>query len=126
MSVRQIARFGCLLALLVSTTVLLSAQNEPKMPVGSESKTITGCVHKGNEAGGYYLEDENGKTWELTDSADKVADHVGHKVALTGTSVHENASEEAKRASTEKAEAGGNNYADFRVSSVKMISDSCR
>jgi hypothetical protein len=115
---QRILRFCCLLTLALSTTILLSAQTH-------KTTAVTGCVHKGNEPNGFYLQDDSGKTWELTDSAAKVADHVGHKVTLTGYSMHEPKSEESKMAASEKEEAGGSNYADFHVSDVKMISDSC-
>jgi hypothetical protein len=120
---KQLLRFCCLLTLLLSTTILLSAQDEAKP--AHKSMTVTGCVHKGSEPGGFYLQDDSGKTWELTDAASKVSDHVGHKVTVTGYSMHEPKSEESKMAASEKEEAGSGNYADFHVSNVKMVSDSC-
>jgi ABC-type sugar transport system substrate-binding protein len=120
---KQLLRFCCLLTLLLSATILVSAQDEAKP--AHKSVTVTGCVHKGTEPGGFYLQGENGKTWELTDAAEKVGDHVGHKVAVTGYSMHEPKAEESKMAASEKEEAAGTNYADFHVSSVKMVSDSC-
>ena len=127
MTFKQLQQFAGVSVLVFGLSGLMSAQQNAKSSDSSmKTKSITGCVNKGQEAGGYFLKDDNGKTWELTDSDDKVADHVGHKVTLTGMSTKETKSEEAKIASAEKAEASGKHSGDFRVSSVKMISDSCQ
>ena len=57
------------------------------------SKTLTGCLQKGTEAGTYMLTNVSGgpaadnKEWRLMDApaALKLDDHVGHKVAVTGS-----------------------------------------
>jgi len=128
MTLKQLQQFAGVSVLVVGLSGLMSAQQNASKSSDSSMKTksITGCVNKGQEAGGYFLKDDNGKTWELTDSDDKVADHVGHKVTLTGMSTKETKSEEAKIATAEKAEGNGKHSGDFRVSSVKMISDSCQ
>jgi hypothetical protein len=126
MSVKQLLRFACLLAFVVSTTTLLCAQDEAKPAKSGKSKTVTGCVQKGTEAGGYTLTDESGKVWELASSAAKVSAHVGHKVTLTGSPTKAPKATEAKKESNEKEEAGSGTHAgDFKVSSVKMISETC-
>ena len=38
-------------------------QSGPSM--NGQVMSATGCLQKGQENGGYYLTDENGKTWEL-------------------------------------------------------------
>ena len=128
MTLKQLQQFAGVSVLVVGLSGLMSAQQNASKSSDSSMKTksITGCVNKGQEAGGYFLKDDNGKTWELTDSDAKVADHVGHKVTLTGMSTKETKSEEAKIATAEKAEGNGKHSGDFRVSSVKMISDSCQ
>jgi len=131
MTCKQLLRFASLTVLVFGATGLLSAQQNATQNTASGKKTmsITGCVNKGQETGGYFLKDDNGKMWELTDADAKVADHVGHKVTLTGMSTRESKSEEAKKATAEKAEAaevGGKHSGDFAVSSVKMISESCQ
>jgi hypothetical protein len=92
--------------------------------MSGQSMTATGCLQKGQESGGYYLTDENGKTWELMGSG--LAAHVGHKVTVTGTQTQESKSHETKVESAEKAEAGGNQYSDLKVTNLKMVSDSCQ
>jgi hypothetical protein len=57
------------------------------------STTLTGCLQKGPEAGTFVLTNVTGgpaadnKEWELVGvpAALKLAEHVGHKVAVTGS-----------------------------------------
>lgn len=92
--------------------------------MSGQSMTATGCLQKGQETGGYYLTDESGKTWELMGGG--LAKHVGHKITVTGTQTQESKTHETKVETSEKAEAGTNQYADLKVSSVKMVSESCQ
>jgi hypothetical protein len=90
----------------------------------SKTNSVTGCLQKGVEAGGFYIAGEDGKVWELSGKVD--AAHVGHKVTVNGHVLHRSKVEEAKYADNEKQEASGQPVADFQVSSLKMISDSCK
>ena len=89
-----------------------------------QSVSATGCLQKGQENGGYYLTDENGKTWELTGKS--LPSHVGHKVTVSGNLEPDSKSRESKKESMEKAEAGTNKYGDLHVTDVKMVSESCQ
>jgi len=60
---------------------------------------------------------ENDTAWQQDGPLSK---HVGHKVTVTGTQVSEE--NEAK----EGKEGGGGEYADLRVSSLKMVSEGCK
>jgi len=92
--------------------------------MNSQAVTATGCLQKGQEPGGYYLKDENGKDWELSGSG--LANHVGHKVTVTGHEMQRPQSHETKVASDEKAEAGSDQYTDLHVTHVKMVSENCQ
>jgi len=81
-------------------------------------------LQKGTEPGGFFIVGEDGKMWELGGKVD--ATHVGHKVTVEGHVQHRSKTEEAKMADSEKQEAGGKPYADFQVTSLKMVSDSCQ
>jgi hypothetical protein len=91
-----------------------------------QSFSVTGCLQKGVEAGGYFITAEDGKVWELSSRTVKLDEQVGHKVTLTGYQVHRSKATEEKMAKSEKAEAAGKEYADMRVTSLKMISESCQ
>ena len=87
---------------------------------------VTGCLQKGAEAGGYFINADDGKVWELSSKTVKLGEHVGHKVTLTGSQLHQSAAVEKKMAQSESSEAAGKEYADLRVTSLKMISDTCQ
>ena len=89
-------------------------------------KKVTGCLQKGIEPGGFALTGDDGKTWELTSGSSNLADHVGHKVSITGSPIHESKKREEKMETNEKTEAAGKEYADLKVDKVEMISDSCK
>ena len=90
----------------------------------SKTDSVTGCLQKGVESGGFYIVGEDGKMWELSGKVD--ATHVGHTVAVKGHVLERSEAEEAKFADYEKQEAKGKAYADFQVSSLKMVSASCQ
>jgi hypothetical protein len=126
---KQLLRFLCVVVFVASTATFLSAQDADKpaksAKSGKASTTVTGCIQKGTEANGYFITDESGKTWELV-PASKVSAHAGHKVTLTGITTKSTKATEAKKEPHEKEEAGSNTAAgDFKVSNVKMISESC-
>jgi len=116
----------CLLAL--STPRVAGEDQGPEM---AKSKTehqtlsVTGCLQKGKEPGGFFINAEDGKTWELFGRTVKLDKHVGHKVTLTGYEVHKSKATEAKMAKYEKPEAAGKEYADMNVTGLKMLSETC-
>ena len=118
--------FLCLAPLVVLTLlpVLLSAQDNMGMSGGKPAMSVTGCLKQGSDTGGYYLMSQDGKMYELMGSG--LAAHVGHTITVTGHQVMLSHSQEAKKEATEKTEAGSGSYVDMKVSSVKMVSESCK
>lgn len=93
----------------------------------AKSQTVTGCLQKGQESGGYYIIGANDKHWELYDSANaSLADHVGHTVTVTGTVAHRSQEQEQKSQTSEKQETGSRQHSDLQVTSVKMVSADCK
>lgn len=90
----------------------------------SGKSTVTGCLQKGDEAGEYSITGHDGKTYGLRSKSVNLSKHLGHKVTVTGTlkpESEEHEKDEAKENSQkEGAEAG-----DIRVSSLKMVSETC-
>ncbi len=130
---RTTARFSVLLAsaLFMSLCLLAlstrGAAQEGGMGTGkakSGTVSVTGCLQKGAEPGGYYITDDS-KMWELSSSAVKLDKHVGHQVTVTGAAVQKSKAAEAKIGENEKTEAAGKDYADLNVKSLKMVSESC-
>lgn len=91
-----------------------------------KTETVTGCLQKGQEAGGYYLTSSDGKVLELSGTTVSLAEHVGHTVAVTGSTIQEPASKEEEISKQEKKEAAGKTHHDFRVADLKMVSESCK
>ncbi len=90
---------------------------------------VTGCLQKGDSADEFAITGENGKTWELRSRTVKLADHVGHTVTITGVRHHETKAEEAKEEKTEakeSKEAEAKEAGDLRVTSLNMVSESCK
>jgi hypothetical protein len=116
------ARFSLWLIPLLFLT--LSPPTTQAQASTSKTHSVTGCLQKGVEPGGFYIDAEGGRMWELSGKVDAV--HIGHKVIVNGHVLHRTATEEAKFSDYEKQESKGKPYADFQVTSLKMVSDSCQ
>jgi hypothetical protein len=94
----------------------------------SHTKTVTGCLQKGDEAGEFSITGEDGKTWELSSKSVRLDEHIGHHVTVTGSahreSKAEEKAEEKKEGQMEKA-AGKEEYGDLRVTDLKMVRETC-
>jgi hypothetical protein len=89
------------------------------------SQSVTGCLQKGDEAGGFTIAGEDGKVWELHSKKVQLASHVGHTVTVTGSAGNRSTAEEQKTEDSEKKEAGEKEHGDLQVGSLKMVSDTC-
>src|SRR5438105_14789410 len=95
------------LAFVVLTTLVCLAQQptnqDNTQPAATEekqdhkpknsTKTVTGCLQKGHEAGEFSLTGEDGKTWEVSSKSVKLDEHVGHQVTVTGSAHRESKAE---------------------------------
>ncbi len=90
-------------------------------------QTVTGCLQKGLEPGGFFLIAANDQHWELyQNSKVSLADHVGQTVAVTGIfNPKRSAAQEEKSQPYEKKETGERKHGDFEASSLKVISQTC-
>ena len=116
----------CPVALLAQGT--MAPETPAAKPVQSKV-TVTGCLQKGDSADEFAIAGKNGKTWELRSKTVKLDEHVGHTVTVTGVRHHETKAEEAKEEKTEgkeSKEAEAKEAGDLRVTSLKMVSDSCK
>ena len=116
------------LALLVSLTAFAQDTTKPSDDQAKQDNTkgkiVTGCLQKGDQPDEFSITGEDGKSWDLRSSAVKLADHVGHQVTVTGSPTREAKAEEKKEGQVEKA-AGKEGLGELRVSSLKMVSQSC-
>lgn len=122
--VKKVSLFLAPLVFLSLFPILLNAQDNMGMGGGKQAMSVTGCLKQGSDAGGYYLMAQDGKMYELMGPG--LAAHVNHTVTVTGQQVTLSHAQEQKKEASEKAEAGGSTYVDMKVSSVKMVSESCQ
>jgi len=128
----QVAVRGIGLPAALALCVLLlfgqdNAQNIQTSP-GRVARTplqinITGCLKKDAATGGYYISDENGRTWELSGKKVDLAEKVFHTVNVSGhpapTAVAPGGKSEASQT------AGGKPTLRLDVVELTMISNSC-
>ena len=101
------------------------ADKKPDKAAAGSNQSVTGCLQKGDEPGGFTITGEDGKVWELHSKKVQLATHVGHTVTATGSAGNQSKAHEQKIEVSEKKETGEKEHGDLRVSSLKMISDSC-
>jgi hypothetical protein len=149
-------RIGTLVGLVVLCGAFAVRADEPKkMEKKGEHKehmakaagaatTLTGCLQKGDEPNTFLLTNATGgpagaDKWELVGAAAslKMADHVGHKVTVSGHSVSAasaekieekgekkmTAAEKKAEKKEEKKEEAGEHH--LKVSSLKHVSPTC-
>jgi hypothetical protein len=119
--------FGLILASLC--TWALAQDRTSASNSKSDTRTITGCLAKGNDANEYLLTTKDGSTWELKSTVASLSDHVGHTVAATGVvqnarmhNLKEDTQEAAKDAGVTKH---NQEHGHMKVTDVQMVSDSC-
>lgn len=96
--------------------VVAQASGQNAQPGGSPGRIVTnplqiavrGCMKYINKSGEYSITDDNGKTWKLTSNGVDLAEHVNHRVLITG-----------------KLETAGEQVVGLRVLTVKTLSTSC-
>jgi hypothetical protein len=116
---KKLVLFLAPLAIFAMLPGLLSAQDD-----SGGKMSVTGCVKQGTDANGYYLMSSDGKMYELWGK--NLGAHLGHTVTVTGTQAQLTPAQEQKKEASEKSEAGTASYVDLKVTSLKMVSDSCK
>ena len=109
----------------LTTCTFTLAANAQKGGKAGGSKTVTGCLQKGDEADEFSLVGDDGQTYGLRSSAVKLGDHVGHKVTVTGTfkaEGYEKDQDEANESQENRKKEAG----DIQVTKLKMVSESCK
>lgn len=110
-------------AVLVFWYLGVRAEDRDDQQAG-KTATATGCLSKGDEAGEFYLTADDGKRYELRSDKVTLADHVGHKITVTGTTEKESEAEEHKEG--KHNESAEDEAANLRVTNLKMVSSSCK
>jgi lipid-binding SYLF domain-containing protein len=95
-----------------------------------ENVTVTGCLQKGDEAGEFSIVARDGKAWELHSNSIKLDNHLGHTVTVTGPRTREPKAQEKAKAEENREgvvkASSKEEYADLGVTSLRMVSETCK
>lgn len=105
---------------------LATAQDTTKT-THKKTRTLTGCLQKGEDANEYNFIAKGGGTWELKSDSVNLGEHLGHTVKITGVvanaTVHgmkEDTKEEMKEHGMDTHESG-----HMTVTHLTMVGDTC-
>lgn len=127
----RIASRWAALMFLSLCPLLLRAQDNAQHSQMSQQRTvttplqvnITGCLKKSATSEGYYIADQNGRTWELTSKKVDLAKHVFHVVSVSGHPSTGSKAPEGKSEPGQKPESS--QYFGLDVTELEMVSNSC-
>jgi hypothetical protein len=119
----------CLLLACFSLTLAMAQEDASGSKDTSGTRTVTGCLQKGDQANHFQLKGKDGSSWDLTSANVSLADHVGHTVSVTGTVANAPA-HSVKEGTKSMAHAAGvtkdnSETGELKVSDVQMVSESC-
>jgi hypothetical protein len=116
------------LFLFAGAAGLAAAQDETKT-THKKTRTLRGCLQKGDDAKEYRLTTAKGSTWEIKADSLNLGEHVGHTVSVTGVVSHakvhgmkEDAKDEAKEHGVDK---DATEHGHMTVTNLSMVSESC-
>jgi hypothetical protein len=126
----KIPGIALLLSLLLFGGVSLAQDTTSSGKSKSQVRAITGCLAQGSNSDKFVLNGNDGSTWDVKSDSVSLADHVGHTITAKGTvsnvTAH-NMKEEAKDAASSAGMKKSNDeHGDLQISSVKMVSKSCK
>jgi hypothetical protein len=114
---------------LFGTTAGLAMAQETTKTTHKKTRTLMGCLQKGEGTDEYELTVEKGGTWETKSDSVKLEPHVGHTVKVTGVVANAAAHGLKEDTKDEAREHGiGKNsteHGHMTVTDLKMVSESC-
>ena len=119
------------LALLSLYSVLLFGQDNSQHSQTNQKWTattpllvnVTGCLKKSGMSAGYYIVDQDGRTWELTSKRVDLAKQVFHTVSASG---HPSTSSKVQEGKSEQGQKpAGNQTFTLDVTELEMVTPSC-
>jgi hypothetical protein len=126
----KISAIALVLGLLLLGGMTLAQDTTSSGKSKSQLRSITGCLAQGTSSDKFVLNGNDGSTWDVKSDSVSLADHVGHTITAKGTvsnvTAH-NMKEEAKDAAASAGMKKSNDeHGDLQVSSLKMVSKSCK
>jgi hypothetical protein len=124
----RIAMVFFALFVFACTAELVTAQNKTKT-THQKTRTLSGCLQKGDDADEYALTTAKGGTWEIQSDSLKLGDHVGHSVTITGVVSNAKMHGMKEDAKAEANEHGmgkhSTEHGHMTVTNLTMVSDTC-
>jgi len=96
----------------------------------AETRTVVGCLSKGDSTSHFELTGSDGSMWEVSSSRVSLADHVGQQISANGVvtdvTMH-NLKEDTKDAPADtRLRNDTSEHGRMKISDVQKISDSCK
>ena len=118
----------CVLSALLATYVV-AQDSSMDSKSKADTRTVTGCLSKGDSADEFLLTGKDGSTWEVRGTTVPLADHVGHTVSATGVvsnatmhNLKEDTKDVAKDAHVKKDNA---EHGHMKITDLQMVGASC-
>src|SRR5690349_2944319 len=117
------------LCMFAAAAGLATAQDTTKT-THKKTRTLTGCLQKGEDANEYNLTTKGGATWEIKSDSVKLDEHIGHTVTVTGVVSHHKEHAMKEDAKAEMKEHGmdkdAKEHGHMTVTDLTMVSDTCQ
>jgi len=117
------------LLMFVGAAALATADDSTKT-THKKTRTLTGCLQKGDDANEYNLTTKAGGTWEVKSDSLNLGQHVGHTVKITGVvsnamahGMKEDAKDEMKEHGMDKNAA---EHGHLTATDLSMVADNCQ
>ena len=108
----------------------LATADDTTKTTHKKTRTLTGCLQKGEDANEYNLTAKNGGSWEIKSDSVNLGEHVGHTVKLTGAVSNAKAHGMKEDVKQEMKEHGMNEHATehghLTVTHLTMVSHTCQ
>jgi hypothetical protein len=115
------------LFMFVGAAVLVTAEDKD---THKKTRTLTGCLQKGEDANEYNFTAKDGGTWEIKSDSVKLDEHVGHTVKIVGVVSNATAHGMKEDVKGEMKEHGmdkhDTEHGHMTVTDLTMVSDSCQ
>jgi len=121
----------CVVLLGMTSAWVVAQDSDSNAKSKGEVRNITGCLSQGDNASEFLLASNDGSTWEVrSNNAVDLSSHVGHTIeakgVVTNAKMH-NMKEDAKdMAKDSGVKKNDNEHGHLKVTSVRMVSDSCQ
>ena len=117
------------LFMFVGAAGMATAQDTTKT-THKKTRTLTGCLQKGEDTNEYNFTAKDGGTWEIKSDSVRLDEHVGHSVKITGVVANATAHGMKEDTKDEMKEHGMAKHATesghMTVTHLTMVSDTCQ